>query len=62
VFTEIFLVQFVENFRKYIPKFVFKAKITSKNTIPNLKTKGKKENSRGKKRCRGRKRIFQTND
>jgi hypothetical protein len=49
VFSEIFLVQIHQNFGKYIPKFVFKAKIISENAFRSLKLGAKMEIRGGKK-------------
>jgi hypothetical protein len=49
VFSEIFLVQIHQNFGKYIPKFVFKAKIISENAFRSLKLGVKMEIRGGKK-------------
>jgi hypothetical protein len=49
VFSEVFLVQIHQNFGKYIPKFVFKAKIISENAFRNLKLGAKMEIRGGKK-------------
>jgi hypothetical protein len=38
-----FKFKFVENFEKYIPKFMFKAKKTSKNVFRSLKLGAEKE-------------------
>jgi hypothetical protein len=43
VFSEVFLVQIYQNFGKYIPKFIFKAKKTSKNAFRSLKLGAKME-------------------
>jgi hypothetical protein len=52
VFSEVFLVQIHQNFGKYIPKFVFKAKKTSENAFRSLKL-GAKMEIRGEKESRG---------
>jgi hypothetical protein len=52
VFSEVFLVQIYQNFGKYIPKFIFKAKKTSENAFRSLKL-GAKMEIRGGKRVTG---------
>jgi hypothetical protein len=52
VFSEIFLVQIYQNFGKYIPNFIFKAKKTSENAFRSLKL-GAKMKIRGEKELWG---------
>jgi hypothetical protein len=49
VFSEVFLVQIYQNFGKYIPKFIFKAKKTSENAFRSLKLGAKMEIRGGEK-------------
>jgi hypothetical protein len=58
VFSEVFLVQIYQNFGKYIPKFIFKAKKTSENAFRSLKLGAKMEIRGGKRVTGGGKRKF----